>query len=190
MTNKHKKKQKRKSKQAQPETEFSQKGQRRTIRHNVAANQEKHRLDWQPLLPDEDGFVADRRIMPLDEQDRRDGLLISAPQCFDDSMNDAVWQNLADETPFLLGKVVEVSRGLCRAEVNGKVIVCDVRGILTAVGTGFTNILAVGDRVLVQMQAENRGLVENVLPRRSGLAARIRLMCICSRLSPPMWINC
>lgn len=108
--------------------------------------------------------------MPRDEQDRRDGLLISAPQSFDAALNDAVWQEMAAETPFVLGKVVEVSRGICRAEVNGQIISCDVRGILTAEGTGYTNIVAVGDRVLVHMQAEDRGLVESVLPRRSGLA--------------------
>ncbi len=170
MTNKHKKKRKRKIKEQQRAEQLAEKSQRRTIRHNVAANQEKHRLDWQPLTPGEDGFVADRRIMPRDEQDRRDGLLISEPQSFDTTMNDAVWQDMADETPFLLGKVVEVSRGLCRAEMNGEIFVCDLRGILTAEGTGYTNVLAVGDRVLVQMQADDRGLVQQVLPRRSGLA--------------------
>lgn len=169
MTNKHKKNEKRKVKQQQ-DAPLSEQLQKKKVRHNTAVNQEKHRLDWLPLIPDEEGFVADRRIMPRDEQDRRDGLLISDPQIFDATMNDTIWQDMADETPFLLGKVVEVSRGICRAEVNAAVIVCDVRGILTAEGTGYTNILAVGDRVLVQMQAEDRGLVEEVLPRRSGLA--------------------
>lgn len=149
---------------------LAEKSPKKTIRHNVAANQEKHRADWQPLIPDEDGFVLDRRIMPRDEQDRRDGLLISAPQSFDAALNDAAWQKMAAETPFLLGKVMEASRGLCRAEVNGQSVICDMRGILTAEGTGYTNIVAVGDRVLVHMQAEDRGLVEGVLPRRSGLA--------------------
>ncbi|MCP4357172.1 MAG: ribosome small subunit-dependent GTPase A [Chloroflexi bacterium] len=170
MTNKQKKKRKRKIRQQQREVQLAEKEQKKTIRHNVAANQEKHRLDWRPLTPDEDGRVADRRIMPRDEQDRRDGLLISEPQTFDSTLNDTIWQKMADETPFLLGKVVEVSRTICRAEVNGEIVVCDVRGILTAKGTGYTNILAVGDRALVRMQAEDRGLVEKVLPRCSGLA--------------------
>lgn len=163
-------KQKERKKQRRKEQLLGEKPDKRVIRHNVAANQEKHRLDWQPLTPDEDGFIADRRIMPRDEQDRRDGLLISERQSFEPTMDDGRWQALADETPFFLGKVVEVSRGLCRAEVDGEIIVCDVRGILTAEGTGYTNILAVGDRILVQMQAEDRGLVQQVLPRRSGLA--------------------
>ncbi len=170
MTNKQKKKRKRQIKQQQREAQLTEKAQKKTIRHNVATNQEKHRLDWQPLIPDEDGIILDRRIMPRDERDRRDGLLISEPQSFDTTMNDAQWQDMAAETPFLLGKVVEVSRGICRAEVDGEILVCDVRGILTAEGTGYANILAVGDRVLVSMHTEERGLVQKVLPRRTGLA--------------------
>ncbi|MCA9928299.1 MAG: ribosome small subunit-dependent GTPase A [Anaerolineales bacterium] len=144
--------------------------QKKTIRHNTAVNQEKHRLDWQPLDPNEDGIVADRRIMPRDEQDRREGVEQAAQQTFQASLDDAQWQAMADETPFQLGIVVEVSRGLCRVSVNANVIVCDIRGILTAEGTGFTNIVAVGDRVLLQLHADDRGLIEGVLPRRSGLA--------------------
>jgi ribosome biogenesis GTPase len=81
-----------------------------------------------------------------------------------------MWQTMADRSEFELGVVVEVGRGLCRAAVNGQVIVCDIRGTLIAEGTGFTNVVAVGDRVLVRPHSEDRGLVEEVLPRRSGLA--------------------
>lgn len=170
MTNKRKKRRKRQIKQQQKAAQLTEKKQRKTIRHNVADNQEKHRLDWQPLNPDEAGLVADRRIMPRDEQDRREGLLITEPQAFDATLSDEAWQNMAAETPFLLGKVVEVSRGICRVDVGGNVTVCDVRGILTAEGSGYANLLAVGDRILVRLQADERGLVEAVLPRRSGLA--------------------
>ena len=148
----------------------TEKGRRKKIRHNTAANQEKHRVDWQPLVPDEEGQIADQRIMPLDELDRRKAVEDQSATALVQTLDDAQWQNMADETPFLLGKVVEVSRGLCRAEVNGDTIVCDVRGTLIAEGTGYTNILGVGDRVLVQPRSEARGLVEGVLPRRSGLA--------------------
>jgi len=170
LANKRKKKRKRKIKQQQQAAQLAEKKQRKTIRHNVAANQEKHRLDWQPLSLDEDGLVADRRIMPRDEQDRREGLLITEPLTFDASLTDDDWENMAAETPFLLGKVVEVGRGICRVDVSGSITVCDVRGILTAEGTGYVNLLAAGDRVLVRFQADERGLIEAVLPRRSGLA--------------------
>lgn len=160
MANKNKKK-KRKQKRQQ---------EARVIRHNTAVNQEKHRLDWQPLEPNEEGEVADRRIMPRDELDRRKGLLDNAPNEFDPNLSDADWQAMADATPHLLGKVIDVSRGLIRAEVGGERWVCDIRGILTAEGSGYTNIVAVGDRVLVEQTAVDRGLVHQVLPRKSGLA--------------------
>ncbi|MCA9925634.1 MAG: hypothetical protein KC421_24855, partial [Anaerolineales bacterium] len=146
MANKTKKKRKRKLKLEQRDQLTATREQKKTIRHNTAVNQEKHRLDWQPLDPNEDGIVADRRIMPRDEQDRREGVEQAAQQTFQASLDDAQWQAMADETPFQLGIVVEVSRGLCRVSVNANVIVCDIRGILTAEGTGFTNIVAVGDR--------------------------------------------
>ena len=163
-------KKKKEIRQQQRKSWNSEKGRRKKLRHNTAANQEKHRVDWQPLVPDEEGEVADQRIMPLDERDRREAVTEQATAVLQDTLDDAQWQAMADETPFLLGKVVEVSRGLCRAEVNGETIVCDVRGILTAEGSGYSNLLAVGDRVLVQPLSDNRGLVEGVLPRRSGLA--------------------
>ncbi len=175
MTNKLKKKRKRKLKKQQQEQQKLEKEQTKMVRHNTAVNQEKHRLDWQPMQPDEDGIVADRRIMPRDELDRRKGLLVTTPQAFDPELTDVQWQLMADGTsvdgtPFLLGIVTEVGRGMCRVAVNGEVMPCDLRGILTAEGSGFSNIVAVGDRVLVNHHSIGRGLVEGVLPRRSGLA--------------------
>ncbi len=169
MANKTKKRKKRLKKLKQKQ-EAAEKPQRKTIRHNTAVNQEKHRLDWQSLEPDEDGFVADRRIMPRDETDRRAENVAAVTDAFAGDFDDSHWTEITLETPYLLGVVVEVSRGLCRAEVDDQVIVCDIRGILTAEGTGFTNIVAVGDRVLVSLHEEERGLIQEVLPRRSGLA--------------------
>ncbi len=182
----------------------AEKGRRKKIRHNTAANQEKHRVDWQPLVPDAEGEVADQRIMPLDERDRREAVTDGATAVLQTDLTDEKWQAMADETPFLLGKVVEVSRGLCRAEVDGNTIVCDVRGILTAEGSGYNNLLAVGDRVLVQPLSDERGLVEGVLPRRSGLAradsfdthlrqilaANVdQLLVVAAWLEPKLWLQ-
>ncbi len=170
MTNKAKKRRKRKLKLQQRVQLAAEQKQRKKIRHNTAVSQEKHRLDWQPLTPNEDGIVADRRIMPRDERDRREGVEEAAQQTFQTGLDDAQWQAMVAETPFQLGIVVEVSRGLCRVALGDAVIVADIRGILTAEGTGFTNIVAVGDRVLLRSLTDDRGLIEGVLPRRSGLA--------------------
>jgi ribosome biogenesis GTPase len=146
------------------------KGKRKTIRHNTAASQEKHRADWQPLEPNELGVVADRRIMPRDERDRRLAIEEASAQGIDAAFDDSAWEAAAAASQHRLGIVVEVAQGLCRVKVDGRVLLCDIRGTLTAEGTGFTNIVAVGDRALVSLPESDHGLVEEVLPRRSALA--------------------
>jgi ribosome biogenesis GTPase len=47
---------------------------------------------------------------------------------------------------------------------------CSGRGTLYAQESGFTNAVAVGDQVLVRQEGAGRGVVEQVLPRRSLLA--------------------
>lgn len=143
---------------------------RKTIRHNTAANQEKHRQDWQPLQPDEFGMVADRRIMPRDEEERRQALETGVGQPLPGRDAEQAWHDIAAESPFPLGIVVEVSRGVCRVVVGEERLLCDIRGALIAEGTGLVNVVAVGDRVLVRPLEVGHGLVEAVLVRRSGLA--------------------
>jgi ribosome biogenesis GTPase len=108
--------------------------------------------------------------MPRDEQSRRAALEFLASQVLSATIDDAFWLEQAAGTPYQLGVVVEVGRGLCRVALDSQSILCDVRGSLTAEGTGYSNIVAVGDRVLASLPAEGHGLVEEVLPRRSGLA--------------------
>lgn len=156
--------------QQQRQEQLAEKGRKKLVRHNTAANQEKHRHDWQPLKPNEIGVVADRRVMPRDEQSRRDRVEWLSAQAIAADYDDARWQAMAEERGFPLGIVVEVSRGLCRVSLNGTVFVCDWRGTLIAEDTGFTNVLAVGDRVLVTTPTAGHGFVTEVLPRRSGLA--------------------
>ena len=143
---------------------------RKTIRHNTAANQEKHRADWLPLEPNELGVVADRRVMPRDERMRRLALAAASAQAIDADIGEAGWNAAAEAGGFTLGIVVEVAQDLCRVRVDGRNVLCDMRGTLTAEGTGFTNLVAVGDRVSLSLPEPEHGRVEAVLPRRSALA--------------------
>ncbi len=68
------------------------------------------------------------------------------------------------------GIVVEVSSSLCRVDLSGRSLVCSVRGSLSAEETGYTNVVAVGDEVMVSENGLGQGVVEAVLPRRSVLA--------------------
>jgi ribosome biogenesis GTPase len=146
------------------------KPKKRAIRHNTAANQEKHRADWLPLAPNELGVVAARRIMPRDERDRRAALEAASAQNIDAAIGEADWQAAAQAAGFPLGVVLEIAKDLCRVAVDGRAVLCDLRGALAAEGAGFSNIVAVGDRVLVSLPEPNHGWVEQVLPRRSALA--------------------
>jgi ribosome biogenesis GTPase len=76
----------------------------------------------------------------------------------------------AQETDGLQGIVLEVSSSLCRVDVQGQDLLCGLRGSLSAQETGFTNVVAVGDHVIVSPDGAGRGVVEAILPRRSVLA--------------------
>ena len=68
------------------------------------------------------------------------------------------------------GTVVEVSSGLCRVALPERTLLCTLRSSLRAPHSGFSNVLAAGDEVVVSHNGHERGLVEAVLPRRSALA--------------------
>jgi len=68
------------------------------------------------------------------------------------------------------GTVIRVSTGLYHVDLENQVTICSVRGTLTATDTGYTNVVAVGDRVWVSDQGTQGQVIERVLPRRSVLA--------------------
>jgi len=67
------------------------------------------------------------------------------------------------------GTVIEVSSGLCRVAIADRIVLCTLRGSLTAHETGYTNVIAVGDQVEISEKGD-RGVVEVILPRRNALA--------------------
>lgn len=73
------------------------------------------------------------------------------------------------------GVVTRVSTSLCHVDLGNLVAICGVRGSLSASLTGYTNVVAVGDRVLVSDdRVQGRGVsgrvIERVLPRQTVLA--------------------
>jgi ribosome biogenesis GTPase len=72
------------------------------------------------------------------------------------------------------GVVTQVSTSLYHVDLEGSPgqapILCTVRGTLSASETGYTNVVAVGDEVLVSLDASGDGVIEHVLPRRTVLA--------------------
>lgn len=115
-------------------------------------------------------FTLDERIMPRGERERRQSLLKTALAKVTEELDQAEKSPPVTVKPGLRGTVVEVSSGLCRVELAGRSLICEVRSSLSATDTGFTNVVAVGDEVIIFDNGSGRGLIEQVLPRRTVLA--------------------
>jgi ribosome biogenesis GTPase len=154
---------------------------RKQIKHNRQPKQTRQK-NWLPANWDDPDAFYDldistvERVMPRGERERRQTVWSAALQAFkeeideDGDEDDAedIWQ--VEDVPSLRGVVVEVSSSLCRVDLGGRSLLCTLRGSLSAEETGFTNVVAVGDEVVVSANGSDQGVVERVLPRRSALA--------------------
>lgn len=152
-----------------------QKGARRRnlqkARKNIKRNRESRpprRRDWmEHTNADDDEWIetaAPERIMPRGERERRrtvEEMMVTGER-------DGA-QREFEIAAGLQGQVVEVSSGLCRVKLHGRTLLCDLRGSLSASETGYTNVVAVGDRVVISQNGAERGVVEGVLPRRNQI---------------------
>lgn len=68
------------------------------------------------------------------------------------------------------GTVTRVSTSLYDVDLGVQTILCTVRGSLSAAETGYTNVVAVGDEVLVSLDSSGDGVIEYIYPRRTVLA--------------------
>jgi ribosome biogenesis GTPase len=129
------------------------------------------RKNWLPDNlddPDSMDFAQAERVMPRDERDRRRALAQAAFRQTDNApAGPAATASPVDD---LTGLVIEVSQGLCRVEVGSELWLCGLRGTLQAEVSAYTNVVAVGDRVIVRPEGQGRGMVEAILPRRRALA--------------------
>ena len=127
------------------------------------------RKDWaDDAFRDSDELedVSLERIMPRDESDRRRTVESAARGAGTPTGH----QPDTSSTPLgLQGTVVTAAGMSARVEMADRVVDCTVRGILTEIETGFTNAVAVGDRVVVSEDSVGGWVVEDVLPRRTSL---------------------
>jgi ribosome biogenesis GTPase len=113
---------------------------------------------------DELEFSQQERMMPRGEQERRRANLSKTLSTFEEDE-----PHIPEATSSQPGVVVEVSSGLCRVNLAGRKVLCQVRGSLSATETGYTNVVAVGDEVLISEDGSGAGVLQAVLPRRSIL---------------------
>ena len=149
----------------------------RKVRKRIKRNRKPKRVRRREQIPENfddldelEDSPDSERIMPRGEQERRQTVLAAALADLEaeTEANEAYPAPQGDDLQ--RGIVVEVSSSLCRVELDERSLICGIRGSLSAEETGFTNIVAVGDEVLISEDGADRGIVESILARRSVLA--------------------
>jgi ribosome biogenesis GTPase len=150
----------------------------RRVRKQIKRNRKPKRVrrrDWKCYgfddldALDELDISQNERIMPRGEQERRwaNLALMEPEERGEDTFEE---RSPGEEAEGQRGIVVEVSSSLCRVDLSGRSLICSVRGSLSAEETGYANVVAVGDEVIVSENGLGQGVVEMALPRRSVLA--------------------
>lgn len=114
-------------------------------------------------------LAPSERVMPRGERERRQAVLETARSVLQ-AEREREEQEIQVAEGEREGLVIEVSSGLCRVDLDGQILLCGVRGTLNTANGHYTNVVAVGDRVLVTAEDPEAGIVEAVLPRHSVLA--------------------
>lgn len=162
---------KRESKRRQLEAATEKRSTRKQPKRNRKSKRPR-RQDWMDNTGDDRPWQGARktrpteRIMPKGERERRK----QAQTVFQVEAKASRVEPSADQETGARGLVTSVSTGSCSVDVNGRQVRCALRGSLTAEHTGYTNVVAVGDQVLIKESGPSQGVVEAVLPRQSVLA--------------------
>jgi ribosome biogenesis GTPase len=148
----------------------------RKVRKQIKRNRKTKRArrkDWLPDSLDVDALddldiTQEERVMPRGERERRQAMLNEAlTRIQEREKRDSLSHSTNGDHQ---GMVVEVSSSVCRVDLDGQTLLCGLRGALSAEDTGYTNVVAVGDQVIVTPDGAEQGIVEEVLPRTSVLS--------------------
>jgi len=112
--------------------------------------------------------VQHERVMPRNENERRREVEAFAFQD-EDSLNSEQATHSTLDTDQQRGLVIEAGSGFCRVDTGQTIRLCHLRGGLKSQNRTYTNVVAVGDEVIIREDETEEGVVEYVLPRRSVL---------------------
>lgn len=134
---------------------------KKKLKRNRAPKSPRRR-DWMEYADEDVGYAQPERVMPRDERERRHEVEQMATGSGDSDPVSATVEGPQ-------ATVVEVSTSKCRVALDGRTLLCDLRGSLTADDSGYTNVIAVGDQVIITESGDDQAIVERVLPRQSAL---------------------
>jgi hypothetical protein len=131
--------------------------------------------DW------EDEYNLDERIMPRGEDERRKQVArLASSKAKRTPSGVAPASGVEESTPeraaHIPGLVVEINSGLCRVHLGGdsppgsKSILCTLRGNLRHKKSAYSQVVAVGDRVLITRDGEGRGVGRCATPAECARA--------------------
>ena len=142
-----------------------------------------------PEIFDEMDLPVRERLMARGEKERRRVNLARALEELDRGYEPAMVPSCAAPKPqaskagaaasaeMVQGTVIDLSPGACRVEIGSGAVACSLRASLREMEQGYTNVIAVGDRVLISLDGMGQqassspvlGMVEEILPRSSAL---------------------
>ncbi|MHB0874639.1 MAG: ribosome small subunit-dependent GTPase A [Anaerolineae bacterium] len=149
-------------------------GVRKQVRRNREPDVVRHK-DWMPDSVEQLDQFDDmdvptvERVMPRGEQERRRSVMAQALAALVANEGGNEEAPPVEGSDGIRGVVVEVSSGHVRVDVDGETRICGLHGNLTAQETGMTNVVAVGDDVVIAADGSGGGSVRAVMPRRSAL---------------------
>lgn len=109
------------------------------------------------------------RVVPRGREEERVKLWTKVEQDLQlDSTEEGIPETIPDGWQH--GIVTRVSTSLYDVDLGQETALCAVRGSLTAAETGYTNVVAVGDEVLVSLDLSGDGVIERIYPRQTVLA--------------------
>jgi ribosome biogenesis GTPase len=114
---------------------------------------------------DDETSVRSERVMPAGEETRR-RLGISHEEALGGAGTES------DSADLVEGQVTEVAGRTCLVAVGPETRMCQLRGKLRELSVSQRSIVTVGDRVRVRVTGEGDGVIDEVLPRRNGIARK------------------
>lgn len=131
---------------------------------------EKYYAEDDPMSYYDYDLAEAEKVMPEGETEWRQAKVVRSPLHEGIGVEAVQAPANPDQQEQSRGTVIAVASGLSTVRAEGKDYLCTLRKSLRIEHSGYSNMIAVGDEVLVAHNGHERGIVDAILPRRSALS--------------------